>query len=516
MIKSRFILAGLFTAFVGLADVSAQDIVARVPGLESNKDYMNLLRSDDNLRQKTDSLLAVIRNLRVEMRSDSEQRDSLSQVRLDSMRIVLSDAENAIYNMRTQKMKLIDKINAIEQQHVLSSMGNIGNADGVKSSGSIFSNEYFKKSIEPEDFKTLMAMQGKEATVRDYAQTYTKNYSKIKSLYDKYLLVTTEAEAEELYRQMATVMDENMVLERRLSKMWTEIYDQKIYVYSYFLEKESREDILEITESMIMESRQQKLLSVDNCVSEPIMDYCLQKPIILNYEMYVAKLLNITPAIDSLSNASRVVRQIDYRMPVVDVERRSFVDYQPIEFVARTPYNSSNPIPECVVYEYGVVYRILLGTYKYKQSASIFRNATPLFVEQLEDGRFSYYAGGLHNKAEAEAALEVMKKKGFRNPQIVEWFDGRKTNLSEVGEGEAITYRLAIKGGELDDTVRDVIATMAADCQISKSGEGVFILAPFVNRALAERVAQAVGKCDENLTVEIIEVKPEPQPEEEE
>jgi hypothetical protein len=74
---------------------------------------------------------------------------------------------------------------------------------------------------------------------------------------------------------------------------------------------------------------------------------------------------------------------------------------------------------------------------------------------------------------------------------------------------------LAIKGGELDDTVRDVIATMAADCQISKSGEGVFILAPFVNRALAERVAQAVGKCDENLTVEIIEVKPEPQPEEE-
>ena len=219
MIKSRFILAGLFTAFVGLADVSAQDIVARVPGLESNKDYMNLLRSDDNLRQKTDSLLAVIRNLRVEMRSDSEQRDSLSQVRLDSMRIVLSDAENAIYNMRTQKMKLIDKINAIEQQHVLSSMGNIGNADGVKSSGSIFSNEYFKKSIESEDFKTLMAMQGKEATVRDYAQTYTKNYSKIKSLYDKYLLVTTEAEAEELYRQMATVMDENIHTSWRKSRV---------------------------------------------------------------------------------------------------------------------------------------------------------------------------------------------------------------------------------------------------------------------------------------------------------
>ena len=244
MMKCRFVITGLFALLVGIADASAQDIVARVPGLESNKDYMNLLRSDDKLRQKTDSLLAVVRDVRVAMRSDSELRDSLSQIRMDSMRIVLSDAENAIYNMRTQKMKLIDQINAIEQQHVLSSMGNIGGADGAKGSGSIFNNEYFKKSIAPEDFKTLISMQGKETTVRDYAQTYTKNYSKIKSLYDKYLLVTTEAEAEELYRQMATVMDENMVLERRLAKLWTEIYDQKIYVYSYFLEKESREDIL--------------------------------------------------------------------------------------------------------------------------------------------------------------------------------------------------------------------------------------------------------------------------------
>ena len=267
---------------------------------------------------------------------------------------------------------------------------------------------------------------------------------------------------------------------------------------------------------MMMESRQQKLLSVDNCVSESVMDYCLEKPIILNYEMYVAKLLNLTSSIDSLSNASRVVRQIDYRTPVIDVERRSFVDYQPIEFLPRTPYTSSNPIPDCVIYEYGVVYRILLGTYKYKQSASIFRNASPLYVEQLEDGRFSYYAGGLHNKAEAEAAVEVMKKKGFRSPQIVEWYDGRKTNLSDMDEGEAITYRLSITGGELDDTVRDVISTMAEDCQISKLGEGAFSLGNFVNRALAERVAQAVAKCDEKLSVEVVEIKPESKSEDEE
>ena len=405
MIKSKIIVSGLLFAVMSVATAQAQEVTARIPELETNETYMTLMRNDARLRFKTDSLLGVVRQLRSEQNRNAEPRDSLAQQRSDSISVLLTDAEAAIYATRAQKIKLIDQINTIEQEQVLSSLGNIGEAQGASSSGSIYTNSYFRNSVDPEDFKLLLASHGKEADAQNHAQAYVKNYNRIKELYDKYVLAQTESEAENIYTELSTILDENMVLERRLSKMWTEIYDQKVYVYSYFLEKEAREDILEITESMMMESRQQKLLSVDNCVSEPVMDYCLQKPIILNYEMYVAKLLNLTPSIDSLSNASRVIRQIDYRLPVVDVERRSFVDYQPIEFSARSPYNASNPIPECVVYEYGVVYRILLGTFKYKQSVSIFRNASPLFVEELEDGRFSYYAGGLRTKAEAEAAF---------------------------------------------------------------------------------------------------------------
>ena len=288
--------------------------------------------------------------------------------------------------------------------------------------------------------------------------------------------------------------------------MWSEIYDQKTYVYSYFLEKENREDILEITESMLGEARQEKLSSADNCVSEAVADYCLQKPVVLNYEIYVAKLLNQTAAIDSLSNASKSVRQIDFRMPPVEVKRRSFVDYEAIEFTPRSPYNASNPIPDCIVYEYGTIYRILLGTYKYKQAVSTFRGASPLCVETLEDGRFSYYAGGLKTRAEAETAVEIMKKKGFRSPEIVEWCDGRKTNLSQQNEDATIAFRVTIKGGALDDTVRDLITTMAEGCQISKIAEDTFIVGTFDTRVMADRVAAAVAKCDESLTAEVTEI----------
>ena len=130
-------------------------------------------------------------------------------------------------------------------------------------------------------------------------------------------------------------------------------------------------------------------------------------------------------------------------------------------------------------------------------------------MEVEDDGRFSYYAGGLRTYAEAEAAVAVMKKKGFRNPRIVEWVDGQKTNLSELGDGGRVSYRIVINGEKLDEAVLELIATMAPDCQVSKVSGDKFFVGMFDSKAVAQRVADALVKCDENLAVEVIELKPE-------
>ena len=504
----KILLLGVAFAIFAITDVVAQDVVARIPELEQNKVYMDLLRRDELLQMRSDSLVGVMRGLRFDMKDIAERRDTLLRGVVDSLSVVLSEAEGQMMVLRGQKIKLVDSINAIEQEFLLSSMDNISGVES-QSSSSIYNNEYFRNSLFEEDYQVLMNVHKREKEAMDYVTMYVENYGKIKSLYDKYLKATTESESEAIYAQIAVAIDENMVLDRRLSKLWTEIFDQKTYVYSYFLEKEGREDILELTESMTSEARQLQAMAYDNCTSEAIADYCLQKPVVLNYEMYVAKMLDLPKSIDSLSNASRVVRQVDYRMPVIDVERRSFVDYAAIEFRSRSPYTSSNPVPDCVVYEYGTIYRILLGTYKVRQAVSIFRGAVPLCVEVEDDGRFSYYAGGLRTYAEAEAAVAVMKKKGFRNPRIVEWVDGKKTNLSELGEGGRVSYRIVINGEKLDEAVQDVIATMASECQVSKIADGKFIVGMFDSRAVAQRVADALAKCDENLIIEVSELKSE-------
>lgn len=511
MIKRGLFVYGILAWLCGTGIASAQDVTARISGLEGNEEYIGLLRNDAMLRNREDSLIGVVRSVRGAMAENAETRDSLAQVRSDSLLLVLSDAENAIFSLRMEKLKLVDRINSIEQNFVLSSMGDIGGQAQSDSGGNDFmNNPYFVNSLDPEDYKELQRVQGMESETQAYISTYMNNYEKIKSLYDRYVVAATEAEAEAVYAELSAAMDENLVLERRLAKAWSEIYDQKTYVYSYFLEKENREDLLDLTENMMIKSLQEKLDASEYYSSEAVANYCLQKPIVLNYEIYVAKLLNQTAAIDSLSSVSKSVRQIDFRIPKIDVARRSFVDYQAIEFTPKSIYNASNPIPECVVYEYGTIYRIQLGNYKYKQSVSVFRNASPLFVEEGEDGRFSYYVGGLRTRAEAEAAVEILKKKGFRDPQIIEWYDGRKTNLSEQNESAQISFRIVIKGGSLDDTVHDVISTMAPDCAISKISEDTFIVGLFDSRAMADRVAQAIVKCDESLSTEITEISTAP------
>lgn len=514
MIKRKFYIVGLLFAALCCVESMAQDITARIVGMESNKEYMQLLRRDELLRLQTDSVMTVIRGVRADMKKLAEERDSLSQERNDSMSLVLSDAEAQVNSLRAQKVKLMDQISTMEQDFVLASVDNIGSAGLEQGSNSLYNNAYFANSLAPEDYKMLLELHATEKATFDYVRNYVTNYSKLKALNDKYVFAQTEAESEALYTEISDIMAENIVLERQIANVWSDIYDHKCYVYSYFLEKENRMDLLNITENMMQEARQQKLNTIDECVSEYVADYCLQKPVVLNYEIYVAKMLNLTSSIDSLSREARNVRSLDYKMPVLEVERRSFVDYEPIEFHSRSPYNSSNPIPKCITYEYGTIYRILLGTFKYEQQVSIFRGAAPLYVQTQEDGRFCYYAGGLRTRSEAESAVEIMKKKGFRNPQIVEWCDGEQTNLSAEGVVRS-SYRIAISGGSLDDMVREIITTMAEGCQLSKLAEDKFLLSSFDSRAVATRVAEAIQKCDDSLLVEVQEIKLESSSDEE-
>ena len=111
----------MFAAF-SIVESAAQDILPRVAGLEGDKAYMELLRSDEKMRQQTDSLQGVVREIRMEMSKNNESKDENFQARADSLFVILSNTENAVYALRTKRVKLIDQISTIEQNYVLSNI----------------------------------------------------------------------------------------------------------------------------------------------------------------------------------------------------------------------------------------------------------------------------------------------------------------------------------------------------------------------------------------------------------
>lgn len=511
MIRLRYILITIIFTLCSVLSVGAQEILPRISSLAENREYMNLLRRERALEVKSDSVVGVMSSIRSQIRAMAVQ-DTIPAA-ADSLAVVLTSADQVMYQIRAEKLQLVDSINAIEQQHVLSRMDNNRSAV-ASSSSSIFNNEYLRQSLPEEDYVSLLRVHAMEPDVRAKVRQYSEGYIRIKSLYDKYLMSAVEGEAGALYEELTAAMAANDALNREIAQAWGEIFDQKTYVYSYFLEKENRVDVLNITEGMMRDAQLKIANDVEGCMSEALVDYCLQKNVVLNFETYVARLLNAQSSLDSLSKDSRIHRELDYRLPNFEVERRSFVQYEPIQFHAKSPYNSQNPVPECVVYEYGTIYRLLLGSYKYEQNLNIFKGIAPLYIKLEEDGRYYYYAGGFRTKSEAVAAEGILRKKNFRNPQIIEWCNGQMTNITALGEEGEYHYRIEIEGIEkLSDLTLSVIRDNAPDCQLSKVGDTSFILGSFDSQAVAKQVAESVQHSDEMLQVKVAVIGEESQDE---
>ena len=68
MRKGFFLLAVLVAA--GAAEASAQEVTARIAGLEGNAEYMEMLREEASLQAREDSVTMVVNRVRRQLRDD--------------------------------------------------------------------------------------------------------------------------------------------------------------------------------------------------------------------------------------------------------------------------------------------------------------------------------------------------------------------------------------------------------------------------------------------------------------
>ena len=497
MFRKVFIYA-LGAAFLTAGALHAQQpkVEARIAGLEGNAEYMSLLREDAQLQ----------------LREAPSRRQELSQEILQQ--------ESRIFEIRNAKGRLIDRINTIEQEWVLANLNGAAQQpagpvaadpaatvpDSLKVRN-LVDNLYFREHLPAGDYEALRNAQRLEMRAVDYVNRYFANHGTLSELAESYAAVQTEAEAIEIYERYKTLQGMNGVLADSLAATWNYIFDNKNYAYGYLLDKMGKEDILAREEEELSEAARQLSALQGETASDAVADYLLRKRVIVDYEASVAGVLGLDAARDSLKGVAAQLKAIDYRLPRVDVAERYFLDYDSVAFSSTPKYSYQHPIPECKVYANGTIYRILLGTYNTKRAAATFRGAYPLFYLVNDAGKWCYYTGGFATLDEAEAAQALLKKRGFVRPEIVVWTDGAYRNLSLDPDSQKLLYRVEITGTDaLSDEVKQVIAAAAGGYELSRVGQQLFIVGSFDDRAVADRLADAIRQTDAALEIKVAEI----------
>ena len=141
-----------------------------------------------------------VQSTRTLLREDPERRQQYSQEILA--------LENRIFEIRNAKGRLIDRINTIEQEWVLSNLdaGGAGGAPHRTSAAipdslkvrNLVCNPWFGEQLPAADYAALRRAQDMEMVAVDYVNRYFANYDTLKQLAETYAAVGTEAEAQEL------------------------------------------------------------------------------------------------------------------------------------------------------------------------------------------------------------------------------------------------------------------------------------------------------------------------------
>ena len=219
MLVRKTCILFLFAALLGAGSLRAQQlsVEARIAGLESNEEYMSLLREDAQLQMREDSIVNAVERARRQLRENPAARQQYSQ---DILQL-----ESRIFEIRNAKGRLIDRINTIEQEWVLANLNGAASQpagpaaenpaaeipDSLKVRN-LVSNPYFREQLPEADYAALVEAQRLEFDAVDYVNRYFANYGTISELAEAYAAAQAEADAAEIYDKYKTLQGFNRVL----------------------------------------------------------------------------------------------------------------------------------------------------------------------------------------------------------------------------------------------------------------------------------------------------------------
>jgi len=119
------------------------------------------------------------------------------------------------------------------------------------------------------------------------------------------------------------------------------------------------------------------------------------------------------------------------------VEITSATKKDEFAMLEKSPYGSSNPIPNGLETYSGLIYRIQLGAFSKPRPSEAFGGISPVSYEQMENSSvMKYYAGVFYSLNGVTSAISQVKKYGFPDAFIVAYLDGQLISTEKAREVE--------------------------------------------------------------------------------
>lgn len=487
--------------------------------LANNSEYVALIAKSNKLSIKADSIQGLLAERRSLLHSDTITD-------IEALRSEIISLEQQAHDISVEQGGVARRIGDIEQtlimEKILSQQQHVVVGEVIDDSvdestttavAQLIDNECFKNNLSAEDYDELKKAQAEESEMLALVEEYTTSYARLKEVADGYIKADRASVANPLYAEYQTLSTKLDELNTKMHNTWNHILDTKYFAMSFILEKAHRYDILDRASANYQTMQQACAEKDGQYTSDALMHYAIGRSTLLSYEIEFARDMRLKPAQDSLRGVLDRYSQPYYSNKTIKVEHREFMDYAPVKIGRTNFYDENNPLPELQVFEQGTIYRIRLGKYRTKQTMTLFRGVQPMSIERDKDNMYCYYAGGYAKESEAREAQQFLKDKGFKNPELCCWKDGRMTVISAPKAEPQKTvsktrYMVVINVSNPDSSMRQFIAKEAPDKIVSKSGSN-YAVGMFTERSEADALLTALVEAYPTLEMGITETEME-------
>ena len=482
--------------------------------------YLNLCGEHSSLLQSENRLCARLAEARESYLEAKSGGESVAEVEKWASHIL--NLEGELLDIRTRRRIVVNRIAQMEQRYIINDIYSGGGASksadgGASDDGAehiqLVENGVIARSLSSGSYTDLKHAQEEDEAMPRLVEEYVATYKRISRCIRAYNLTTNESEGDALYDNYLELRDMADSLGGVIDRYWSHILNAKYYAYGYILERYGLFDLLD-NSSADFSNMQQVCANEDGKYQlDALAHYALGRSTLVAFERDFANEMGLRLSADSLQRVYDGIVSPDYRLAPLALERKSFVEYEPLKFGAKEYYNDANPIPQVKVYQRGTVYRIQLGVFRNKQSGALFKGAQPLSFTKGAEG-YSYYVAGFATEEEAMAAVDVLIERGFKDPQICCWRDGKMRNLSEpepaaeevvVAPVSGHRYIVLLESSSISESMRNTISMVAPDKRISRRGAG-FAIGTFTVRSEAETLQRALLENDPDAEVSIVEL----------